>query len=141
MTWRSGRRVYVLKDVIIPAGTHGWEIDVHSPGERVAIFMPAACGNVSVVRTPLPVVAYHRVRAVVVPVAPAVVTAVAPPAPVIPDDTPAAPVVVAKTEFPPAPVAAHHALPLFLAPLLFGLAAFSGGAGPGPIVPVPVGCP
>jgi hypothetical protein len=25
--------------------------------------------------------------------------------------------------------------------LLFGLAAFSGGAGPGPIVPVPVGCP
>jgi hypothetical protein len=139
MTWRSGSHVYVLHDVIIPARTNGWEVDLRSAGERIAIFMPAACGNVSVVRTALPAVAYHRAPPVVVPPAPVVATAVVPP-PVVPDDTPAAPVVVAQSEFPPAP-AVHHTSPLFLAPLLFGLAALSGVVGGGPVATVPVGCP
>lgn len=142
MSWRSGSRVHVLHDVIIPAGTHGWEVELRSGNERVAVYMPAACGNVSVVRTVVPAVAYHRAPApVVVPPAPPPAAAVAnaEPAVVVPDDTPAPPAQVAQSEFPPV-AAAHHSR-LFLAPLLFGLAALSGGSGSGPIVPVPSGCP
>ena len=89
--------------------------------------MPAACGNLSIVRTAWPAVAMHHAK----PKAVAPVVAQAPPAaepaPVddvaaIPDDTPvAAPVAVANTEFPPVPAAAaHHSLLPLLAPLLLG---------------------
>jgi hypothetical protein len=151
MSWQAGGTVYVLHDVIIPAGTHGWEVDVPSHGRLLALYMPAKCGNLSLVRKAAPPVIAHRavptrVAALAVapppaPVAPAEV-AVAPAPVVIPDDTPvAAPVTVAQAAFPPAAAAgAHHGLLLF-APLLFGLAALSGGSGPGPVVPVPAACP
>ena len=111
MSWRSGTSVYALHNVLIPANTHGWEIDVPTSGQRVAIYLPAACGNVSVVRTAIPVVAQHHTPAVV---APPVQEAVVPPPVIVPDDTPAAPNVIAESEFPPAPVASHH-----LSPALF----------------------
>ena len=150
MTWQAGGKVYALHDVIIPAGTHGWEVDVPSHGQVLALYMPAKCGNLSLVRQPGKMIAHRtappaHVAAVVPPPAP-VVAAAAPVAvadvpAVPPDDQPAAPVAVAPpTEFPPAPAAAHHNA-LFLAPLLFGLAALSGGSGTGPIAALPVGCP
>ena len=132
MSWQGGGKVYVLRDVIIPAGTHGWEVDIPSHGQILALYMPAKCGNLSLVRKQPKVIAHHApphrlpvVTATVVE-APATVVADAPPVAAPPDDTPTAPAVVAQTAFPPAPVA-HHNGAIFLAPLLFGLAALSGG--------------
>jgi hypothetical protein len=144
MTWSSGGRVYVLHDVVIPARTNGWEVDVRSHDHILALYMPAKCGNLSVVRRAAPVIAKRPVptRVAAMKVVPPVPVAVAPAPPpvVIPDDVPPAPPVeVAHTEFPPVAAAAHHRL--FLAPLLFGLAALSGGSGSGPIVAPPPGCP
>jgi hypothetical protein len=154
MTWQSGGNVYVLHDVVIPAGTHGWEVDVPGHGTTLALYMPAKCGNLSLVRRSVPVLAHRpvrtRVAALTVAPPPPVIAKTAPapppapvaPAPPVPDDAAAAapPATVAQTEFPPAAVAAHHA-PLFLAPLLFGLAALSGGHGSGPVSTPAAGCP
>jgi hypothetical protein len=150
MTWQAGGRVYALHDVIIPSGTHGWEVDVPSKSGVLALYMPAKCGNLSLVRRPARAIAHYRVAPmhiaavatpapVVTPAAPAVV-AVAP-APPPPNDAPAPAAPAPPTEFPPAPAAAAKHNGLFLAPLLFGLAALSGGSGSGPIAAPPVGCP
>jgi len=136
MTWQGGGRVYVLHDVIIPAKTHGWEVDLpQRNGHVLALYMPAACGNLSLVRRAAPVIAAHaplrRVAALkVAPVAaPIAAVAAVPPPAAVPNDAPAAaPVQVAQAEFPPAAAGAHHAA-FFLAPLLFGLAALAGGGG------------
>ena len=137
MTWRSGSAVYALHDVVIPAQTHGWEIDVAEPHAVAAVYMPAACGNLSLVRRAVPVVAHRP--------APPVVAAALPPAPVeaaAPQDVVAdAPVVADATEFPPAPVAAaaHH---FTLAPLLFGLAGIVGALASGGPAAAPIdACP
>ena len=157
MSWQSGGTVYVLHDVVIPAGTNGWEVDVRAHDQVLALYMPAKCGNLSLVRKAAPVVATRPrpVRVAALKVAPPVtapdaaavppaapVEAPAPVAAVVPDDTPAAapPSTVAAADFPPVAAAAGHHAPLFLAPLLFGLAALSGGGGSHPAAP-PVGCP
>lgn len=57
MSWSSGGKVYVLRDVVIPAGTKGWEIDLREDTGIVALFIPARCGNLSIVRKPLPAIA------------------------------------------------------------------------------------
>lgn len=155
MTWQAGGTVYVLHDVVIPAGTNGWEVDIRAHDQIIALYMPAKCGNLSVVRKAAPVVASrpHHVRVAALKVtppeadvAPAPVAAVTAPVPapaVIPDDTPpAAPVTVAAAEFPPVVAAAAHHTPFFLAPILFGLAALSGGGNNGSGPGAPAGnCP
>jgi hypothetical protein len=146
MTWQAGGRVYALHDVVIPSGTHGWEVDVPERNTVLALYMPAKCGNLSLVRRPARVIARRPapVHVAVAPpvVAPPVVVAAAP-APPPPDDAPAPAPPAPPTEFPPAPAAAasKHFSALFLAPLLFGLAALSAGSGSGPIAAPPVGCP
>ena len=144
MSWQSGGTVYALHDVVIPAGTHGWEIDIRSHDRMLALYMPAKCGNLSLVRKAVPVIAVrpHPTRVAALKVQPPVEVAPVAVAPIaIPNDTVVpAPVTVAAAEFPPvAAPAAHHSL--FLAPLLFGLAALSGGSGSGPVATLPVGCP
>ena len=154
MTWQGNGRVYALHDVMIPANTHGWEVDLPDGRGRVlALYMPALCGNLSILRKSAPVVAHHapptRVAALVAPppappieAAPAPL-APAPPAPPVPnDEVPAPPATVAQA-FPPVPVAAaaHPGFLPFLVPLLAGVAAISGGSGSGPVVVPPVGCP
>lgn len=152
MTWQGGGHVYVLHDVQIPAKTRGWEVDLPAANGRVlALYMPALCGNLSLLNKTAPVVAHHaapvptRVAALVA--APPVVEApvAAPPAPVVPNDeaAPAVAPVVAQAAFPPvvAAAAAHGGFLPFLVPLLAGVAALSGGVGPGPIVAPPAGCP
>ena len=52
MTWQSGGHVYALHNVIIPKNTYGWEVDVNAHGQVLALYMPAKCGNLSVVRKP-----------------------------------------------------------------------------------------
>lgn len=150
MTWQGGGKVYALHDVVIPANTHGWEVDIRSRGQILALYMPAKCGNLSLVRKAAPVIAHHAVAPVRVaetvpaPVAPPPVVVAAAPVPPPPDDTPAAvPVAVAPVApaFPPA-ATGPKGIGLFLAPLLFGLAALSGGGGGGaPVAAPPVGCP
>jgi len=154
MTWQGGGRVYVIHDVVIPAGTNGWEVDIPEGRHVLALYMPAKCGNLSLVRRQLPAVAMApptRVAALHVapPVAPPV--EVVPPAPVVAEAPPVtappppvaapAPATVAAAEFPPTPVvAAHHGLSLL--PLLFGLAAFVGGSSPSSGGPAPIyACP
>ena len=149
MTWQGGGKVYVLHDVIIPAGTHGWEVDVRSRNQILALYMPAKCGNLSMVRKPVTVIARQplprhlpvlEASLVATPSAVASAPVAEAPAPPPPDDTPAPPAVVAQTEFPPAATGVHHSA-LFFAPLLFGLAALSAGSGSGPIPAPPAGCP
>ncbi len=53
MTWASYGQVHVLHDVIIPANQKGVEVDLQAPGKNIALFLPAKCGNLSVIRTPV----------------------------------------------------------------------------------------
>ncbi len=57
MSWSSGGRVYVLRDVVIPAQTKGWEVDLQEGHQVVALFVPARCGNLSLLRKALPALA------------------------------------------------------------------------------------
>lgn len=157
MTWQGGGHVYVLHDVQIPSKTRGWEVDLPAANGRVlALYMPALCGNLSLLHKTAPVVAHHaapvptRVAALAAapPVAPPVVEApvVEAPAPVaVPNDEAAPEVapVVAQAAFPPVAAATHGGFLPFLIPLLAGVAALGGGGGvgPGSIVAPPAGCP
>ncbi len=120
MTWASGGRVHVLHDVIIPAGQKGIEYDIRTPDKIVAIFLPAKCGNLSVIRRNVPRVA--AVRNFPVPH----VAAVAAPPPIeqtaVVTEQPA-PVVAAVAPPISIPAAAHHGIGLLplaaLVPFLF----------------------
>jgi hypothetical protein len=87
MTWASGGNVYALHDVVIPANTMGWEVDLQEGHQVLALFVPARCGNLSVLRRTLPVLAqagrqHHKpmveAAATAPPVAPAAPIAQAP---------------------------------------------------------------
>jgi hypothetical protein len=60
MTWAAGGRVHVLRDVIIPANQKGVEVDLHAGDKIIALFLPAKCGNLSVIRRNVPHVAAVR---------------------------------------------------------------------------------
>ncbi len=133
MSWASGQQVHIIRDVMIPAGTNGWEVDLRHNNQILALFMPAVCGNLSLIRKNMPVVAR------VTPPAPKLVAKVVPAPPVVP----AAPAVavgappqvlgVESAPAPPAdtvvaPGAVHRAS---LLPLLLGILPFIGGGGGG----------
>lgn len=153
MTWASNGRVYAVHDVIIPAGTKGWEIDVPENGQLVAVFIPNKCGNLSVIRKPLPAVAslptrVEAYRATPAP-APAPQTAPAPAATEAPAPTPTpAPYsTLASSTAPAAPAAAsaHHFPWLLLAIPVIALigGSHSGGGSTIPLIggPPPSGNP
>ncbi|HET7814373.1 MAG TPA: hypothetical protein VFL13_08350 [Candidatus Baltobacteraceae bacterium] len=107
MSWSSGGQVYILHDVQIPANTHGWEIDLDEPGSQVALFIPARCGNLSIVRRSAAHLARTavRVKAKSVAVSAAnVQSAAAAPAPA----APAQPAVYVTQQPAPAPSAAPY---------------------------------
>lgn len=148
MSWRSGGRVHVLRDVLIPASTMGWEIDLAEQGEIVALFIPNKCGNLSVVRKPIPLIA-----SAAVPVDKPVVEAisVAPALPAAPSPATPAPYASLAMSSPSAP--AHHfrVWPLLVIPFVALLVSHghSGtigtGAPPVPALPAaptppPAGC-
>lgn len=162
MTWSSGGRVYVLHDVVIPAQTKGWEIDLQEQHRIVALFIPARCGNLSVLRKPLPALAKAAP-------APRVAVEAAATAPPQPEQTPAPAVMPAAVALPaaaaatPAPYttvatatpATHHARlwPLLLIPIIALIASHHGGSSvpsvgtttltnpPGSATPPPASCP
>ena len=104
MTWAAAGQVHVLHDVIIPANQKGIEVDLHSGDNLIAVFLPAVCGNISLIRRSLPHVAAVRnfpvphVAAVSAPAAPKQQTVAV--APVPPVEQP--PLVAAA---PPPPIA------------------------------------
>lgn len=120
MTWSAGGDIHVLRDVIIPANQKGLEVDLRSGDRILSVFVPAVCGNISLIRRSVPHVA--KIRNFPVPH----VAAVVPPAPT-PSPAPVAVVPppeyapVATTVAPPPPI--HHGFSLFplaaLLPLLF----------------------
>jgi hypothetical protein len=113
MTWAAAGQVHVLHDVIIPADQKGVEVDLHSGDTIIALFLPAKCGNLSVIRRTVPHVAAIRnfpvphVAAVPAPAPPQQTSvAVAPPE--------QAPLVAAVAPPPPVPVSAvRHGLNLW----------------------------
>jgi hypothetical protein len=147
MTWASGGQIHVLHDVIIPANQKGIEVDLNTGSQIVAVFLPAKCGNLSLLRRALPHVAAIRNFPV-----PRVAAAVAPPPPppaqdvaavVAPPPPPEQPVAVA-TALPPAVAASHGLgfLPLAaLIPFLFGGGGAGNTGGGGGTIVAPPPCP
>lgn len=138
MSWSSGGNVYVVRDVVIPAGTKGWEIDLQEDRETVALFVPSRCGNLSIVRRPRPLIARAAPR-----VQPQTVADAAPPqpasspqpvamSPVVLPQAPAATPAPYQTVAVTAPPATHHPRlwPLLLLPLLALAAGHHGGSLP-----------
>lgn len=83
MTWYSGGRVRVTYDVEIPAATYGFEYDESGPAQRLRIYLPVACGNLSVLRERIRRAAAHKPPMAVSAIPPhAVPTAIASTAPV-----------------------------------------------------------
>lgn len=162
MTWASAGRVHVLHDVIIPAGQKGIEYDMVAGGKQIAIFLPAKCGNLSVIRRNLPRVAAIRnfpvphVAAVTVPPPPRIVSSVVPSCidadgrAVYPTGTPASAMGGSTAGAPPCPVAAvaavtpvglppvaavHHGLNLLPLAALLPFLVNGGGGNTVPLTP------
>ena len=60
MTWAADGQVHVLRDVIIPPNQKGVEVDLQSGDKIISLFLPAKCGNLSVIRRSVPHVAAIR---------------------------------------------------------------------------------
>ena len=88
MAWYSGGQVHVIRDVEIPVATYGFEYEVVGPTERLFIYLPVACGNLSILRERIRRAAAHKPPMRVAAIAPHVVApqaaAAAPLAPVAP---------------------------------------------------------
>lgn len=149
MSWAGAGGVSVLYDVIIPADTRGWEVDLVEHGQILAIYVPARCGNLSLLHKPLPRIArakrhtpVHVAARVVrpragVPAAPPVAAVTAPATTVAvatPSPTPAPFAVLAATTGP-----SHHLgwLPYLIIPFVAALVTGHGNQGV-PEVPVPI---
>lgn len=156
MTSSRNGRVSVIRDVIIPAQTMGWEIDLREQHQIVAVFIPAPCGNVSLLRKPLPVLAQTKPRTRVL------AESTAPPAPQPTVAAEPAVVMPAPAEPTPAPFKALAVAspqthrwnwwPLLLIPIIGLIAGGHGGVNTPPITtngppppapgptPPPAGC-
>lgn len=144
MSWRSGNRVHVLHDVLIPAKTMGWEVDLAEGGSVLAVFIPNKCGNLSLLRKP----AVRVARAVKVLPASIAYAAPAPAPAATPVPTPAptaiptqAPMQVPLSNYAAStgPAAPHHfrAWPLMFLPII-AMFVSHGHAGPPAFAPAPV---
>jgi hypothetical protein len=60
MTFYSGGQVHVIHDVEIPPATYGFEYDEGTAAERLRIFLPVACGNLSILRERIRRAAAHK---------------------------------------------------------------------------------
>jgi hypothetical protein len=71
MTWAWDGSVYMYRDVVIPPSEYGWEIDLPVGSAVHALFIPAACGNLSLVERSRPVAYVPPPRPQYVPPPPA----------------------------------------------------------------------
>ncbi len=123
MTGYSERRgVYVIRDVDIPK-SYGWEIDIYQTFRTLAIYLPADCGNLSLLKKPARLGHVETLSRIPVPT----IAPTPPPSPTpSPTPTPEPSPTPTPTPAPPAvaPVAAvHHItiLPYLGAALVGGL--------------------
>jgi hypothetical protein len=135
MSYAVRGRVFVLRNVEIPARTYGWQIQLVEPYEVVDVYIPNRCGNISVVRTPIsgtvreiaahnppPVQPLQPREAEISYQAPPVVDYVAPPVHIA------------------SPVHHHHSwVPLLLIPAI-AMLGFHGGSHTTPPLFPPPGC-
>ncbi|MDQ6768305.1 MAG: hypothetical protein M3Z41_10900, partial [Candidatus Eremiobacteraeota bacterium] len=155
MSWYSGG-TYVTNDMLIPAGTRGWEVDIPQGEHLLRVLIPASCGNLSILRQMMPRVALksrvpygvmaYQVRAPLnksnTPIAAPVPATAGLPAPTpvaalttnttATTPTTTTPSGAERPQTPevagihPPPAAGHHRFPWFFLPLLLPLL-FSGG--------------
>jgi len=150
MTWYGIGGVHAIHDVMIPAGTRGWEVDIAEANSTLAVFMPATCGNLSILRRFTPHVAIAKKPAAVIAsrppwtVSPSHEVVAPPPAPAV---APAATPVPIAYGSAPIPVAAPSSGFLKFLPLLgllfIGGGSHGGGSTPGhgpPPPPAVCGC-
>jgi hypothetical protein len=142
MSWYDGG-TYVTADVMIPSDTRGWEVDVVRNEHLLRVFMPATCGNLSILRSMQPRLAAKPAKASVESSIErmAMAPTPAPAATEAPAPTPAP--VAQVAEIHPAPAAVHHARFGWLPYLLVGAVIpllFHGGSQsqPAPTGPIPV---
>lgn len=150
MSWRSGGRVHILRDVLIPANTMGWEVDLSEGSNVLALFIPNKCGNLSLLRKPAPRLARVKVLPASISYAPTPAPSPSAVPTPVPTQAPAqVPLSTYAASTGPAP-SSHHfrAWPLLLLPIV---AMFLHGHSPvttapaAPLLPVsnppPAGCP
>lgn len=155
MSGQHNGKPFIDRDVIIPAGIHGWEVDLPKDAGMVRVFVPNACGNVSYVRTNkrYRVAAAHYAPVVAVPVSAAAASSV-PPSDSAPAGAPmpeaiatAVPVAMVGPITPAAAAAPHLGwLGLLLVPIIVGLSGHGGASVSMPIAgrppaPLPPGAP
>ncbi len=143
MTWRRGTRVLSNNDLIIPANTPGWEIDLPRFGSIVRVFLPSTCGNLSLVVQPEVAVEAFTVH-FKQPTPKAVLPEFNLPPPnfapsAVPLPATASEVPTLTALMPPAPPGRHYGWLPFLAPILIGVIHGGGGGGGGAVRPPPVG--
>ncbi|HKW44487.1 MAG TPA: hypothetical protein VJN22_02455 [Candidatus Eremiobacteraceae bacterium] len=98
MTFYANGQVQVIHDVEIPPATYGFEYDEGTQAERLRIFLPVACGNLSILR--------ERIRRAAAKKPPMAVSAIPP------HVTPAQPAIAAPTTAAsPVPQALPTAVP------------------------------
>ncbi|HEV2037859.1 MAG TPA: hypothetical protein VGQ96_04555 [Candidatus Eremiobacteraceae bacterium] len=150
MSWYSGG-TYVTNDMLIPAGTRGWEVDIPQGEHLLQVFIPASCGNLSILRQMMPRVAQksrvpygvmaYQVRAPLTKSATRPIAAPIPATAGLPAPTPAAltttttPSAAERPQTPevagihPPPATGHHRFPWFVLPLILPLFFIGGGGG------------
>jgi hypothetical protein len=142
MSWRTGNRVHVLRDVVIPAHTMGWEIDLAEGNQILGLFIPNKCGNLSLLRRPAVHIA--RVMTPRVQPTPFVLAAQYTPPPTQPPTAAPAPAptplpyAAASMSSQPASPARHvRAWPLLLLVPVIAMLVSHGHSSPGSFGPIP----
>lgn|GEM_PF-1299382 len=160
MSWYAGGKVRSERDVIIPANTYGWEVQIDEGDHTLNVYMPASCGNLSIIRRFKPRVANansfngkpwgiaaHAEHAPVATAAPSppmasAPAASAPPTSAVATTTSPAAAIPAMPSIPAAPTSGHFRFLPWLAAI--GLAFWIGGGGGnhqvGGSLPPPVVC-
>lgn len=141
MSWAASGRVYVLHDVMVPANTKGWETDLTDNGQIIALFVPARCGNLSIVRKPAPAVAVAPAAAIVPQPAPETPPP-AMPAVVLPQ-APAPTTAPIQNFIAAGPPVTHHfrLWPLLLIPIVAFFAGHGGTTNVPPLTNAPLRAP
>jgi hypothetical protein len=123
MTGYSERRgVYAIRNVDIPK-SYGWEIDIYQTFRTLAIYLPADCGNLSLLKKPARVTEHVQVVPTIPPTPPPTPSPEPTPSPTLePSPTPTPTPTPAPIESV-APAATHHItiLPYVGAALVGGL--------------------
>jgi hypothetical protein len=144
MTWANHGHVYVIHDVIIPANQKGIEVDLHQGDKVISLFLPAKCGNLSVIRRNVPHIAAAKIRNFPVPhpypVVASASVAAGPPAPAA-SIPPIAPMVAAASVIPTAAVAHHSLLGLIPLAAIIPVITHTGGGTPPTPPSGPPPCP